>query len=124
MNEFQKIESDKLRKLLSNAVFDAYEGDVGTDISEWVVCISTGVVRVYSKDSWRYAGYFDGMLFIANAKEVEYCCGDGKYYGKGETVNGVFKGFVGECFRCQSKGFTTEADAKRNAYYDDNIRTI
>jgi hypothetical protein len=39
-------------------------------------------------------------------------------------VNGVFKGFTGKCFRCGGKGYQTEADRKRNAYYDNHVRRI
>ena len=46
------------------------------------------------------------------------CRGDGVYYGRGAVVNGVFKGFTGTCYRCGGKGHQTDADVKRNRYYD------
>jgi DnaJ-class molecular chaperone len=50
------------------------------------------------------------------------CRGDGIYYGRGIVENGVFKGFTGTCYRCQGKGFQTEADVKRCSYYDNRVR--
>jgi hypothetical protein len=52
------------------------------------------------------------------------CSGTGIYHGHGYVENGVFKGTVGECFRCQGKGYQTPADVKRNAYYDNHVRRI
>ena len=57
--------------------------------------------------------------------EVQHDCecnGSGVYYGRGVVENGVFKGFSGPCYRCNGKGFQTEADRKRNAYYDNHVR--
>ena len=45
------------------------------------------------------------------------CSGSGKYHGRGETVNGIFRGFVGDCFNCKGKGWTTAEDDRRNNYY-------
>ena len=48
----------------------------------------------------------------------------GKYHGHGATVNGVFQGFIGKCYRCGGKGFQTVADERRNRYYDNHVRRI
>ena len=45
------------------------------------------------------------------------CRGSGKFYGRGEWVNDVFKGFIGVCFNCAGKGHTTSEDDKRNNWY-------
>ena len=45
------------------------------------------------------------------------CNGKGVYYGRGEWVNNVFKGFTGMCFNCVGKGWTTAEDDKRNKCY-------
>jgi hypothetical protein len=50
------------------------------------------------------------------------CRGDGVYYGAGSVVNGVFKGFTGQCFRCSGKGSQTPDDVRRNTYYDNRVR--
>ena len=50
------------------------------------------------------------------------CGGSGIYYGHGQIVNGVFKGHTGTCFRCGGKGWQTEADEKRNNYYDNHVK--
>jgi hypothetical protein len=52
------------------------------------------------------------------------CGGSGTYYGAGSTVNGVFKGYVGTCFRCGGKGYQTKGDRRRNRYYDNHVRRI
>jgi hypothetical protein len=56
--------------------------------------------------------------------ECDGCRGDGVYYGRGYVENGVFKGFVGQCFRCGGKGYQTEADRKRNWGYDNHYRRV
>lgn len=50
------------------------------------------------------------------------CNGSGVFHGAGGTVNGVFKGFTGTCFRCGGKGVQTSKDVKRNRYYDNHVR--
>lgn len=45
------------------------------------------------------------------------CGGDGKWYGKGGIENGVFTGFVGNCYACGGKGVQTPSDQKRNWAY-------
>ena len=45
------------------------------------------------------------------------CGGSGEYKGHGVVENGIFKGFVGTCFHCVGKGFTTAKDDRRNTYY-------
>jgi hypothetical protein len=52
------------------------------------------------------------------------CRGDGIYYGRGYVENGKFKGFTGECFRCQGKGYQTPKDVKRNWGYDNFHRKV
>jgi hypothetical protein len=55
---------------------------------------------------------------------IDGCNGTGKYFGKGYVENGVFKGYVGPCYRCQGKGFQTAADIKRNRNYDRYGRKV
>lgn len=50
------------------------------------------------------------------------CGGTGTYLISGHFENGVFKGRSGPCFECASKGYTTEADDKRNNYYNNHVR--
>lgn len=52
------------------------------------------------------------------------CGGSGKFYSGGAIVNGSYTGTVGEHFRCAGKGWQSEADRKRNAYYDNHVRRI
>jgi hypothetical protein len=52
------------------------------------------------------------------------CGGSGKYYGHGVVENGVFKGFVGTCFRCKGKGWQDASDRSRNETYDNKYRRI
>jgi DnaJ-class molecular chaperone len=52
------------------------------------------------------------------------CPGTGIYHGAGYVENGVFKGFVGTCFRCGGKGRQTPSDVKRNWGYDRNRRFV
>lgn len=66
---------------------------------------------------------------VVNDNDVLYpvcyqCDGSGIFYMGGPTVNGVYKGKSGPCFRCGGKGHNTVADEKRNTYYDRNIRRI
>jgi hypothetical protein len=50
------------------------------------------------------------------------CGGSGLYYGRGYFENGVFRGTVGECYRCCGKGWQSDEDVKRNNYYDNHVR--
>ena len=52
------------------------------------------------------------------------CGGSGKFYSGGAVVNGRYTGRIGECFRCQGKGYQTAADRKRNYWYDAKYRRI
>lgn len=52
------------------------------------------------------------------------CNGSGKFYSGGAIVNGSFTGTIGICFRCEGKGWQSEADRKRNRYYDNHVRRI
>jgi hypothetical protein len=52
------------------------------------------------------------------------CNGSGKFYSGGAVVNGTYTGTIGQCFRCAGKGWQSEADRKRNAYYDNHVRRI
>lgn len=61
---------------------------------------------------------------VPTIHDCDGCNGDGKYYGKGYVENGVFKGFVGTCFRCQGKGYQTDDDVKRNYGYDNFHRKV
>ena len=56
------------------------------------------------------------------AHDCDGCNGSGTYYGRGAVVNGKFVGFSGVCYRCRGKGHQTEADRKRNTYYDRHRR--
>lgn len=42
-----------------------------------------------------------------NLETCGRCYGSGKFYGAGSVVNGVFQGYVGECFRCKGTGRCT-----------------
>lgn len=52
------------------------------------------------------------------------CNGSGIFYSGGAVVNGVYTGTTGPCYRCAGKGWQSEADRKRNAYYDNHVRVI
>lgn len=52
------------------------------------------------------------------------CGGSGKFYSGGMILNGVYTGTIGVCYRCGGKGYQTEADVKRNRYYDNHVRRI
>jgi hypothetical protein len=52
------------------------------------------------------------------------CYGTGLYYGHGYFENGRFKGTSGTCYRCHGKGYQTDADVKRNNYYDNHVRRL
>ena len=52
------------------------------------------------------------------------CGGTGKFYSGGAVVNGTYTGTVGTCYRCEGKGWQSEADRKRNRYYDNHVRRI
>lgn len=52
------------------------------------------------------------------------CPGDGIYRGHGYVENGVFKGVTGKCFRCDGKGYQTDADVRRCSNYDNHIRKV
>ena len=56
--------------------------------------------------------------------ECYQCGGTGLFHMGGATVNGVYKGKTGPCFRCEGKGHVTAADEKRNTYYDNHVRRI
>lgn len=45
------------------------------------------------------------------------CGGSGRYQGGGSVVNGVYKGFEGECFACEGHGKQTPKDRHRNRTY-------
>jgi hypothetical protein len=47
-------------------------------------------------------------------------CFQGRY-ATGPVINGVPR-LHGVCFRCQGKGYQTDADVKRNTYYDNRVR--
>jgi hypothetical protein len=53
-----------------------------------------------------------------------WCSGSGKYYSGGAVVNGRYTGTVGVCYRCNGKGYQTDDDRRRNAYYDRHIRRV
>ena len=52
------------------------------------------------------------------------CSGTGRFYSGGAVVNGTYTGTLGTCYRCEGKGWQSEADRKRNAYYDNHVRRI
>ena len=54
--------------------------------------------------------------------DCDGCSGDGVYRGYGYTLTGVFKGATGKCYRCQGKGWMSDADVKRCRYYDNRVR--
>lgn len=56
--------------------------------------------------------------------ECDGCDGSGQYRGYGYVENGVFKGATGQCFRCGGKGRQTPEDVRRNAFYDNRVRTV
>jgi hypothetical protein len=56
--------------------------------------------------------------------ECDGCRGDGVWHGRGYVENGKFIGQTGTCFRCGGKGYQSEADVRRNRYYDDRVRRI
>lgn len=62
------------------------------------------------------------MPTTTETHECDGCNGSGIYYGRGYVENGVFKGFTGTCYRCNGKGTQTDADVKRNTYYDNHVR--
>ncbi len=49
------------------------------------------------------------------------CNGTGRFQGGGVVENGVYKGYEGECYGCQGKGWQSDEDKQRNhdywAYY-------
>lgn len=65
-------------------------------------------------------------VFLAGkiVHECDGCPGTGVYHGAGRVENGVFIGFRGKCFRCRGNGFQSDADRKRNRYYDRRIRRV
>jgi transketolase N-terminal domain/subunit len=52
------------------------------------------------------------------------CGGHGLYFSGGAVVNGVYTGKTGDCYRCSGKGYQTDADRKRNRYYDRHVRRV
>lgn len=52
------------------------------------------------------------------------CRGTGEFCSGGAVVNGVYTGKRGTCFRCNGKGWQSDEDRKRNAYYDNHVRRI
>lgn len=68
------------------------------------------------------------QLAIVNAPAdsfgCEGCHGSGKFYGRGYVENGVFKGTIGQCFRCVGKGYQSPADRLRNSNYDNYVRKV
>lgn len=52
------------------------------------------------------------------------CRGDGIYYGAGCIENGFFRGYTGDCFRCNGKGKQDQNDFKRNRAYDNYYRRM
>jgi hypothetical protein len=68
------------------------------------------------------------LQYVEAARNVEVDCpacnGTGKHHGPGYVENGVFKGKVGTCYRCNGKGKQNDADRRRNWGYDTKHRTI
>ena len=50
------------------------------------------------------------------------CCGTGSFITRME--NGVPKGPGGICYRCNGKGYQTEADGRRNYGYDNFYQRV
>lgn len=51
------------------------------------------------------------------------CHGTGIYHGRGVVENGVFKGFIGPCYSCESKGYQNRADILRcHRYHSLNCK--
>lgn len=86
----------------------------------------TRIAATSSLDSWILSQRTENQ---SAPKQVETqkcdgCNGSGKYYGHGYVENGVFKGHIGKCFRCEGKGHQTDADRVRNRNYDQYVRRI
>ena len=47
------------------------------------------------------------------------CMGSGKFTA--QVVNGRPVGPGGDCYRCDGKGWQSDADRRRNAYYDARV---
>lgn len=94
----------------------AYEAEMRRDIALEVAAEMDRFVNVDEEDAW-----FEDCR---HCNPCFGCSGSGKFFGHGYVENGVFKGFVGVCFRCGGKGFQTTADTKRNNYYDNNVRRV
>lgn len=65
----------------------------------------------------------------ADVKPVRYecdgfCGGTGVFRYAGRVENGRYIGKEGPCFRCNGKGYMTEADRKRNYGYDNFHRKV
>lgn len=65
-----------------------------------------------------YTVALDRQVTVVGDMTCPYCDGSGRYYGRGYVENGVFKGFVGTCFRCKGTGTETRSDRMRNWAYD------
>jgi DnaJ-class molecular chaperone len=48
-------------------------------------------------------------------EECQRCYGKGIYFGRGYVENGVFKGYQGQCFRCQGTGKCTRVQNEMGA---------
>jgi hypothetical protein len=90
--------------------------EVTTTTTDRLVTSATG--RTYRIDRQGRAHLVD-----ATRHECE-CGGSGKFYSGGMILNGVYTGTIGVCYRCGGKGYQTEADVKRNRYYDSHVRRI
>jgi hypothetical protein len=67
-------------------------------------------------------GHHSAALVEDGYSHCENCHGSGVYRW-GACINGVMTN-VGPCFRCESKGYHTVADRRRNWGYDQHRRAV
>lgn len=82
-------------------------------------CITDETTRTFEPSDLQ----LNGKPLAAGQNRCDKCNGSGKYYGRGETVNGKFTGTVGKCYGCHGRGWQTLADRIRcHVYWTHHCR--
>lgn len=85
------------------------------------------LVEFYTDEKvWIPLARTEVVVVEKTAKLIECfeCSGRGLFYMGGGTVNGVFTGKTGPCFRCNGTGKQSYKDMLRNRYYDNHVRRL
>jgi hypothetical protein len=109
MNEMYATAEDRSAEIARDEEFARWDVEVADDIESYDAYLDSLREEVHQAVGFRGEVGVDGTC--------RRCAGTGRFITYME--NGVPKGPGGPCFRCDGKGFQTEADQRRNWGYDN-----